>query len=258
MHISILLLMSSSLVHAKNPPVVHLVTEHLQPYQIEDENKNLTGFSVEVIKETLKRSQLNYTLNSYPWVRSYKLAQKKANYCIFSISKTKSRENIFKWIGPISYVNNTAMWALKDRNIDVKNLNDAKNFTVAVTRDDMTHVGLLELGFKEGEQLYVLDNSQSLVNLLITRPEIDMIVANNMTVKFHIDQSGTSNDNLQRVYVIKELPLNFYFACSKKTTENIINQLTESLQSIYQDGSYEIIWEKWREKIIGPTLLNND
>ena len=150
------------------------------------------------------------------------------------------------------------MWALKDRNIDVKNLNDAKNFTVAVTRDDMTHVGLLELGFKEGEQLYVLDNSQSLVNLLITRPEIDMIVANNMTVKFHIDQSGTSNDNLQRVYVIKELPLNFYFACSKKTTENIINQLTESLQSIYQDGSYEIIWEKWREKIIGPTLLNND
>ena len=79
-----------------------------------------------------------------------------------------------------------------------------------------------------------------------------------MTVKFHIDQSGTSNDNLQRVYVIKELPLNFYFACSKKTTENIINQLTESLQSIYQDGSYEIIWEKWREKIIGPTLLNND
>mgnify|MGYP003671223500 FL=1 len=74
-----------SLVNAEHPPVIHLVTEHLPPYQIEDENKNLSGFAVEVIKETMKRSQYDYTMNSYSWVRSYKLAQIKANHCIFSI-----------------------------------------------------------------------------------------------------------------------------------------------------------------------------
>ena len=241
-------------VNAENLPVIHLVTEHLPPYQIEDKNKNLSGFAVEVIKETMKRSQYDYTMNSYSWVRSYKLAQIKENHCIFSIARTSSREDLFKWVGPISYVNNTAMWALKGRRIDVSNLNDAKKYTIAVSRDDLTHIGLQERGFKDGKHLYVLDNTRSLVNLLMTRPGIDLIVANDMTIKFYVELAGASINDLQRIYEIKDLPLNFFFACSKSTNETIINKLAENLQSLYQDGSYDVIWEKWRNQLIRPNL----
>ncbi|MBA6392231.1 transporter substrate-binding domain-containing protein [Colwellia sp. BRX10-3] len=241
-------------VHAENSPVIHLVTEHLPPYQIEDDNKSLSGFAVEVIRETIKRSQYDYTMNSYSWVRSYNLAQMKANHCIFSIARTKTRENLFKWVGAISKINNTSLWARKDRVIDVTKLEDAKKYTIAVNRNDVTHIGLMERGFKEDEHLYVLDDGKSLINLLITRPEIDLIVADDTTIKFRTELEGIAINKLQRIYEIKDLPLNFHLACSKQTNDDIIKHLAEKLQSLYQDGSYEAILDKWRDKFSVPKL----
>lgn len=239
---------------AKNNPVIHLVTEHLPPYQIESKHEELSGFAVDIIKETMARSRYAYSLKSYPWVRSYRLAQVKENHCIFSVARLKSREALFKWVGPISHISNTTMWALKDRSIEVNNLEDAKKYTIAVNRDDIAHIGLMERGFKEGEHLYVLDDAKSLVNLLITRPEIDLIVADNTTIKFRTELAGAKVEQLQLIYEIENLSLNFYFACSKQTDDDIINHLSDKLQSVYQDGTYHTIIEKWRDKLTRPNL----
>lgn len=234
--------------------IIHIVTEHLPPYQIVDKNQKLSGFAVEIIEETMARSHFAYSLKSYPWVRSYKLAQIKANHCIFSVARLASREQLFKWVGPISHISNTAMWALKGRAIQVTNLADAKKYTIAVNRDDIAHIGLMERGFNEGEHLYVLDDAKSLVNLLITRPEIDLIVADSTTIKFRTELAGATINQLQRIYEIKDLPLNFYFACSKHTDDATVKHLSESLQSLYQDGSYDTILAKWRNKLTSPDL----
>tara|TARA_R110000737_G_scaffold48658_9_gene69170 strand:- start:2947 stop:3819 length:873 start_codon:yes stop_codon:yes gene_type:complete len=239
---------------SENNPVIHIVTEHLPPYQIVSKNDNITGFAVDIIKETMARSHYAYSLNSYSWVRSYKLAQKKANHCIFSIARLQSREKLFKWVGPISHVSNTALWALKGRDIQVSSLNDAKKYTIAVNRDDIAHTGLMERGFNEGEHLYVLDDTKSLVNLLITRPEIDLIVADDITIKFRTEYAGAAIDELQLIYEIKELPLNFFFACSTETDDKVIAHLAEKLASLYQDGSHKAIMDKWRDKLFRPNL----
>lgn len=230
--------------------ILHLVTEHLPPYQIVIKNEVISGFAIDVIKEIMERSHYSYTLNSYPWTRSYKLAQQKVDHCIFSMVRMESREKLFKWVGPISFVNQTSLWGLQDREIEVKNLEDAKKYTVAVSRDDMTHLGLVEKGFKEGKNLYVIENTKSLVHLLINRPEIDLIIADIVTIEYHIRLAGAVRSQLQRVYQVKELPLNFYFACSKKTDDKIVQHLTEKLQSLYQDGTYDLIWQEWRERLI--------
>jgi polar amino acid transport system substrate-binding protein len=239
---------------ANKSPFIHIVTENLPPYQIVTKNKPLSGFAVDIIKEMMARSQYAYSIKNYPWVRSYNLAQVKANYCIFSIARLKSRENMFKWVGPISSINNTAMWTRKGRHIKVSNLNDAKKYTIAVNRNDIAHIGLIERGFKEGENLYVLVYTKSLINLLITRPEIDLIVVDDTTIKFRTELAGANINDLQRVYEIKDLPLNFFFACSKKTDDNIIKHLSNKLQSLYQDGSYDIIWEKWHQTLTSTKL----
>jgi polar amino acid transport system substrate-binding protein len=96
------------------------------------QNKPLSGFAVDIIKETMARSQYAYSMKSYPWVRSYNLAQVKANHCIFSVARLKSRENMFKWVGPISNVNNTARWARKGRHIKISSLNDAKKWLCSI------------------------------------------------------------------------------------------------------------------------------
>lgn len=235
---------------AENNPVIHIVTEHLPPYQIEAKNKKLSGFAVDIIRETMARSDYAYSMKSYPWVRSYKLAQLKENHCIFSIARLKSRENLFKWVGPISKVNNTVMWGLKGEKIEVNKLEDAKNYTIAVNRDDIAHIGLLERGFIEGINLYVLDDSKSLINILITRPEIHLIVADDTTVSFRAELSGVNIAKLQKIHEIKDLPLNFFFACSLHTDDKVIQHLAERLESLYNDGTYETIWNKWQSKLI--------
>lgn len=233
-----------------NTPTIHLVTEHLPPYQIIGNNKKLSGFSVDIIKETMARSRYNYTLKAYPWVRSYKLAQINTNHCIFSIARLKSREQLFKWVGPISKFNNAGMWSRKDTNIEINNLDDAKQYNIAVNRDDIAHTGLLERGFIEGKHLYVLDDSSSLITLLVTRPEIDLIVADDSTIGFRAELASVDVKSLQKVYEVRDLPLDFYFACSRDTDNEIVEHLSTTLNSIYLDGSYKAILQKWKSKMI--------
>ncbi|MFQ3195813.1 MAG: polar amino acid transport system substrate-binding protein [Colwellia sp.] len=253
-YLALILLWVALPISANKSPFIHIVTENLPPYQIVTQNKTLSGFAVDIIKETMARSHYTYSMKYYPWVRSYNLAQVKANHCIFSVARLKSRENMFKWVGPISNVNNTAMWARKGRHIKISNLNDAKKYIIAVNRNDFTHIGLIERGFNEGENLYVLDDTKSLISLLMTRPEIDLIVADDTTIKFRTELAGANMSELQRIYEIKDLPLNFFFACSKKTDDNIIKHLSNKLQSVHQDGTYDIIWEKWRHTLTSPKL----
>jgi polar amino acid transport system substrate-binding protein len=251
--IFLILILPISFTQAANndlAPVIHIVTEHLPPYQIVSEDNDISGFAVDIIKETMARSHYAYSLKSYPWVRSYKLAQRKVNHCIFSVARLRSRETLFKWVGPISKVNNTVIWARKDKNIEINNLEDAKNYTIAVNRNDIGHTGLMELGFEEDKHLYVLDNTESLVNLLITRPEIDLIVADDTTISFRAQLVGININKLQRVYEINALPLNFFFACSPQTDDKITEHLAVKLESIYRDGTHEAIWNKWKDKLI--------
>jgi polar amino acid transport system substrate-binding protein len=249
-----LILLSStspfSIADSIKDPVIQIVTEHLPPYQIVAEDKSISGFAVDIIEETMARSPFSYSLKSYPWVRSYKLAQRKPNHCLFSVARLRSREKLFKWVGPISKVSNTTMWALKGQDIIVDHIDDARKYTVAVNQDDIAHIGLLERGFNEKENLYVLSDSKSLVSLLVSRPEIDLIVADDTTIKFRAKLAGISMEQLERIYEIKDMPLNFFLACSLSTDDSIIEHLAGKIQSIYDDGTYDIIWNKWRSKLI--------
>lgn len=246
-----LLLLASTALSAQDnsQPFIHAVTEHLPPYQIISADKSKTGFAIDIINETMQRSGYQYSVESYPWVRTYNLAQQKENHCIFSIARLASRETLFKWVGKISQASNTVIWGLKERNIIIKSLNEAKKYTIAVNKNDIGHTGLLERGFTENENLYVLEDTRSLVKLLATRPEIDLIIADDSTIDFRAELAGVPITQLRRVFEIDDMPLNFYFACSKHTHDDVVTNLSTSLQSLHQDGTYNNIWQKWQSKL---------
>ncbi len=230
---------------------VFLVTEHLPPYQIIDENNNITGFSVELIEELMKRSGYNYQLSAFPWVRSYNLSLQKPNYCSFSIARIPIREQLFKWVGTITETNNAVVWGLKEkRKEEINNIGEIKNYLTAVNKNDVTHLGLLERGFTASQNLYVLENTDSLINLLVSRPEIDFIVADDITIGYRAKLAGIDINLLYRAFEIKDLPLNFYLACNLKTDKQVIDKLTHSLNQIHQDGFYQKTLSRWQSKMV--------
>ncbi len=244
----VILLCNSSFANHKD---ITFVTEHLPPYQIIKKDSSVGGFATEVVVEVAQRAKLSYNIRGYPWVRTYNLAQKMNDYCIFSIARIPSREKLFKWIGPVTEKNNAVVWSLKsnEHGKEVKTLEDLKRYTTAVNKNDVTHTGMLNIGLTENKNLYVLEHSESLINLLVSRPEIDFIVADDITIPHRAKLSGVSTDLLHRVIEVKSLSLNFFLACNLKTNPNTIEKLTKSLASIHQDGTYQKILSKWRDKM---------
>ncbi len=236
--------------HAKSSNI-NLVTEYLPPYQIVNKDYSITGFATEIVLETLKRSQYTYNLNVYTWVRTYNLALQKHNTCIFSLARLPVREKLFKWIGPITEKNNAVVWGLKnnEHSNKVKTIEDLKHYTTAVSKNDATHIGMLKNGLVEGKHLYVLENTSSLLNLLVTRPEIDFIIADDITITHRAKLANVDINLLQRIIELKNLPLNFYLACSLNTEQSIVNNLTQNLSTIHQDGTYKRILAKWKDKM---------
>ena len=147
--------------------------------------------------------------------------------------------------------NNAVIWSLKSNNHgnEIKKVDDLKHYITVVNKNDATHTGMLNIGLTENENLYVLEHSKSLINLLVSRPEIDFIVADDITITHRAKLAGISVDLLRRVIEVKSLPLNFFLACNINTDSNIIEKLTASLANIHQDGTYQKIFSKWKSKM---------
>lgn len=227
---------------------VILVTEQLPPYQIVNKDTGeITGFATEIVLETLKRAKLDYYLKAYPWVRTYNLALKKPNHCVYSTARLPSREYLFTWIGPVTENSNAVIWSLKsnEHSDHIKSIEDLKQHITAVNKNDATHTGMLNLGLTENKNLYVVQHTQSLVKLLFERPEIDFIVADDITIPHRAKVAGVPVELLHRVIEVENLSLNFHLACNKNSDKEVISKLTNSLASIHKDGSYQKILKKW-------------
>jgi polar amino acid transport system substrate-binding protein len=234
---------------------IALVTEHFPPYQIIDQNNNISGFTAELMIEAMKRSQYKYSIDAYPWTVAYNFALQKPNHCVFSIARLPSRENLFRWIGRVTDNNKAIVWGLKSKkNYNISNFEDIKKHSIAVKRNNAPHQALLERGFSEGTNLYVLDNANALINILYSRPEIDCIVADDITIIYRAKLAGIDIDLLQRVYEISDLWSDFYLACNKETDEKIIDNLTIIIDEIHKDGTYQRLLDKWKNNMIHVNL----
>mgnify|MGYP002712677078 FL=1 len=52
-----------------------------------------------------KRAGIPYTLTlRFPWSRLQQLAEKTPGFAVFSLSRTPEREPKYKWVGPLSEI----------------------------------------------------------------------------------------------------------------------------------------------------------
>jgi ABC-type amino acid transport substrate-binding protein len=68
----------------------------------------------------------------YPWVRGYKYLETRKNAALFSTTRSKKREKLFKWVGPLAE-KKIGFFAKKDRKIKLKTVQDAKGYAKAST-----------------------------------------------------------------------------------------------------------------------------
>ena len=235
-------LVSILFVGVANGQQIKLITEGWAPYQIEKDGK-LSGINVEIVKEIQKRVGNTQKIRVFPWNRGYNMALKKKGYALFTTARTKYREKLFKWVGPIANLK-LVMFKLKSNKTEYKTEDDAKLAeSIAVTKNNASQQTLASRGFKNLQVKTGGDNKINLTKLLDGKAELWPV--GYYVGYYRIKQRGVQD----KVVVTKappflEIPLAIAF--NKNTPDEIIKKWQKALDDMKKDGTYKKIIDKYK------------
>ena len=198
-----------------------------------------TGSSTEVVREIMRRLGLPAEIQVLTWARAYQLALTQPNVVLFSTVRTKEREDLFHWVGPI-YKARFGFYARRGSGPYLTCLADAKKVgAIATYKDDVREQLLKSQGFTN------LDSSKSpasnLKKLLAGR--VDLWLYSNLGVPSVARQLGIDPAEVELVLPFKE---NYsYIAVSKGTPRVMVEKWQAALDDMKRDGSFGRISKQW-------------
>ena len=224
-----------------------VLTEEYAPFNF-TESGQITGVSTEVVEAVLKESGLQYSIRSYPWARSYKLAQTKPDTLIYSISRNESREKLFKWIGVI-VPSKLSLMALKSRDdVNVTSYDDIKKYKTATNRLDITETHLVEKGLDAETFIRMRgDNLNERMYKMLKSGRIDLWPVSNATAFHTVKQLGDNpSETLKVALELEEISNDgFYIAASQAVPDEIVEKLRTALEDFKKTDAYQAILKKW-------------
>jgi polar amino acid transport system substrate-binding protein len=233
----ILLVFNASLFSEK----IKVVTEEMGPYNY-SENEKVMGFSTEIVREVLKRADIDYEISIRSWEESYEVALNDSNVMIYSIGRTALREPLFKWVGIVAKFE-VYFGKLKSRTeVKINSLEDAKKYKIGVVKDDLRHQFLLKEGFRN--QLVLVDNDGDNIENLFKR-KIDAFPADKLVAYHTAHKKGYAFKDIEKAFFIPDVSLDLYIAFGKKSSDVIVEKCMKALSGIKRDGTYKKIKSKY-------------
>jgi len=215
----------------------------------------LTGSSTEVVREIMRRLNQTADIQVMTWARGYQLALKRPNVVLFSTARTKERENLFHWVGPI-YKVRFGFYAKKGTGPYLTCLDDAKKVSAIGTyKDDVREQLLKSQGFTN------LDSSKSPASNLkkLLSGRVDLWLYSNLGVSSIARQIGIDPGEVELVLPFKDYYA--YIALSQGTPQVVAQEWQAALDEMKHDGTFKEISRKWLPEknipIIRPLLAKS-
>jgi polar amino acid transport system substrate-binding protein len=217
------------------PPVcaetLYISTEDYPPYNLRGADGKPTGVYLDQLKIIFERTGINYETTILPWARALALAETKPMHCVVAAARTHQREKLFKWVSPI-HTDRNVLVALKDAQLTVDNLDDAKQYTVGTQRNDYTETLLESLKFPRID--LSADFDKTLAKLVAGR--IDMMPMSESAL------NNLPKSQFSEVIVLAHQSLGM--ACNKSVPDDLIKKMQDVLDDIIADGTQRSIYEK--------------
>jgi polar amino acid transport system substrate-binding protein len=216
-----------------------LMSEDYPPYNYPDTNNKATGISVDIVKLIIKETGDKDNITILPWARSYHNIQTKKDQVLFVMTRTKTREKLFKWVGPVAS-NNWVIFAKKNFKDNITSLNDIKNnnYTIGTYKNDACEIFLKNNGFKNISS--VPDDSLNVKKLLKNR--IDLWIVGEYQGILKAKRFNKAS-KIKKVFDVKKTQL--YIAFSRTTPNSVINLWQQKLDEMKKDGRYQAIVDKY-------------
>jgi len=230
-----LMICASFSVKAIQDQMLHVVTEHSPPFNYQLKNEEIVGSATEKVIKALNDSNIDFTLDIYPWARAYKLALTQPNTLIYSIYRNKERKDLFQWACPLLPRNDLYLYALK-KNSSMKtvNIDNLKQFKTGIVRQGLVSTFLKGQGFQEGKELYVATDDTTNLKLLL-EGKVDLVIATITSMKNRMEGINQALPLLRRINFPEiNIDTELCLAFSLDTPSNIVDKVRIALHNINQ------------------------
>lgn len=202
-------------------------------------NGKLTGYQVELIRKILKRLNQPDNIQLLPWPRAYRIVKSQKNTALFSVARTRKRDGLFQWVGPLS-INTTALYKRKGSSLRIKTLEDAKKVrSIGTYNQDYREKLLKRLGFNNLDRSYTnVANIKKLIN-----KRVDLSVISNVGFSLISSYTNYKPSDVEIAFILQKVYL--YIAFSKSTSPTIVKKWQAALDQLKKDGTYEKIYNSY-------------
>lgn len=201
----------------------------------------ISGFSVELVRELMKRTGIDGPIEMMPFVRAYRTALDSPNTVVFFTSRTAEREQLFAWVGPIANVRNE-FFVRRGSNIKIEQMADLRRAkAILVHRGSNNEQSLRRLGFNN---LELVNRPEDAVRLMANTAHADSLgFITSMVVPETLKKYGLAPDLIKPVFLAHQLQA--YLAFSLKTPANVVERFQDALDKMKRDGSFDTLYHKW-------------
>ena len=203
-----------------------IYTEIWPPFQTLSHSGDIEGLSSEKIKNVLNQANWPYRIQAVPWARALHNVSQKPGSLIYSISRTKQRENQFYWLHLLASVKTKLVALSSRRDIHIERLADLNSYTIALKREDAATTLFLELGFTAKTNI-VFVNSVEQALQLIKSGRVDFYPAVDIALDEAIRNANLKRESFKFVFELEDLAVDLYLAASKSSNEVWAIELTK-------------------------------
>lgn len=216
---------------------LRVVTELSPPHQTLV-NGEVSGISTELVRAVLAEAGVSAQIELYPWARAFRIARSRPNILIYNMARTAEREQEFRWIGTVAAYQLGFVSLSHRSDIKISSVADAKQYTVAVQRDDLSANFLINNGFVPDVQLVqVADIAESWQLLL--NGKVDLVIDDPVALNGMVATLGLRRRDVNFIYAIPELEQQTWLAASIATPELLVKQLQAAHSKVAQTVRYQ-------------------
>lgn len=222
----------------KKEPELSLVTEDYPPLTFLQDGQ-LTGYGSEVVAEIQGKLGTNFQPQIMSWDKAYEKALSEPNVVIFTIEKTREREDLFYFVGPLG-ANTASFYIRKDSALEISDLAAAKALeSIATTSNWFTELYLKSNGFTN-----LISKEDPKENIrMVMDGEAQASVFTDLSYHLLAEELGVDSSELKAVLPL--MTTEYYIGISKTTDATIVQKWQDAFEELVAEGRIEELKAKW-------------
>jgi polar amino acid transport system substrate-binding protein len=213
---------------------VTVLLEEFPPYAMRGSEGKPEGYAVELAQELLRRAGVEAAFEFDSWPRIMQRAKEHPHMLIPAIVRLPEREEQFLWIAQTSWRRGMLYRLRGRRDVQVRELADARRYLTGVIKGDVAERELVALGLQPGQHL---DASADYTVLLrkFFAGRVQLVALNSLLMAATLQRHGYPVEELEPVLPFSNSRPSM--ALSLGSDERLAQALRQAWESMRRDGS---------------------